>query len=90
MLVKGRADVVLNFEYGMNQTIRDLGYSSKIFKIVPLETFDTYSFLHKRNIHLLEPVRQSLKNLKEDGTYQKLIEQYIFNKSTKTMENQNE
>jgi len=73
MLRKGRIDVALYDVLTGYVVLRDLGIEGVIHLAPPLATRDMFLYVHKRHEGLLDDLARSLRSMKADGTYGRIV-----------------
>ena len=73
MLDKNRIDIALYSKLTGYSHIKEKGYSGIFHLQPPLAEKAMYLYLHKSKAALAEPAAESLRQMKEDGTYQKIV-----------------
>jgi polar amino acid transport system substrate-binding protein len=68
----GRTEVGIMSRDTAEKTIKETALDVTILE-PPLSKLPLYHYLHKDNTHLLEKLSNSLKEMKEDGTWEKII-----------------
>ncbi|MFC1673719.1 substrate-binding periplasmic protein [Pseudomonadota bacterium] len=76
MLGKERVDAVLYERWQGLQRAKDTGLAVTVHE-PPLASVDMFMFMHKDHAHLVEPLAQALRDMKADGTYQKIFDQTL-------------
>ncbi|MGL1863622.1 MAG: transporter substrate-binding domain-containing protein [Pseudodesulfovibrio sp.] len=77
MLDSGRLDVALYEKHAGLRNIREDGHSSVIESDTPLAVRPMYMYLHKSHAGLVPLLAQALKDMKADGTYQRIAKQTL-------------
>lgn len=77
MLNLDRADIVLYEQWGGLYILS--GYQPTAIKMLepPLASLGLYMYLHNKHKDLVPQVTESLKQMKSDGSYQKLVDQIL-------------
>lgn len=78
LLDAGRADAVLITELAGYAVIRNLGLKGIRFVTPALAVKPNYLYLHKRHKGLVPIMTQTLKQIKQDGTYERLHNEIIL------------
>ncbi|MFH1915348.1 MAG: transporter substrate-binding domain-containing protein [Pseudomonadota bacterium] len=73
MLEMGRLDVVLYSKLTGYEELHRLGYSDIRHLTPPLCVMDMFLYLHKSHSELIVPVAVALREMKQDGTYNKIV-----------------
>jgi polar amino acid transport system substrate-binding protein len=73
LLDKGRAEVVVVDLYSGQEVIRSSGYQGMRALAPPLERRDMFLYLHKRHADLVPRLADALRQMKRDGTFERLI-----------------
>ncbi|WP_194271271.1 ABC transporter substrate-binding protein [Zoogloea sp. 1C4] len=73
MLDDGRVDLVLYTRADGTQLARSLGLTSIAPLSPPLRDVDMYLYLHKKHQALVPRLGQALRDLKADGTYNRIL-----------------
>ena len=73
MLDDGRVDLVLYTRADGTQLARSLGLTSIAPLSPPLRDVDMYLYLHKKHQALVPRLSQALRDLKADGTYNRIL-----------------
>ncbi len=75
MLEKGRIDIALYCSLDGYEQLILLGLKDIHHLEPPLASRNMYLYLNKKHQELVEPVAQALRDMKEDGTYQKIVQE---------------
>lgn len=75
MLELDRLDVVLYSKLTGYEELKRLGYRDIQHLYPPLATKNMYLYLHNKHEKLVAPYARALREMKQDGTYQKIVEQ---------------
>lgn len=73
LLDLGRAEVVIYNRWGGLYIVRELGLEAIHPLEPPLTSVDHYFYLNKKHENLLEPAARALADMKQDGTYQRIL-----------------
>ena len=76
MLDKGRVDVVLYERWQGLQRAKETGIKVKVHE-PPLASVDMYMYVHKKHAHLAPRLAEALREMKADGTYQKIFDRTL-------------
>jgi polar amino acid transport system substrate-binding protein len=77
LLEKGRADVILMDRWQGQWAIQQSGYKFHLVE-PPLARFEMFMYLNKKHAALVPKAAQALADMKADGSYKKLIDQYLL------------
>lgn len=77
MLEKGRIDAALYAELTGYAALRDLDYSGIRHIEPPLAERDMYLYLHRSLKELALPLAEALRDMKRDGTYDRIAEETL-------------
>ena len=77
MLDSGRLDVALYEKYAGLRNIREHEHHSVVESDTPLAVKPMYMYLHKSHAGLAPLLAQALKDMKADGTYQRIAKQTL-------------
>lgn len=77
MLNRGRVDVVIFNRLGGLSLIREQGLRDIRIVEPPLQTSPSFIFLHERHAELAVRAADTLRQMKQDGTYSRLISEYL-------------
>ncbi|HEY9080524.1 transporter substrate-binding domain-containing protein [Magnetovibrio sp.] len=72
MLAKGRVDLVLYERWQGLQRAQETALAVKVHE-PPLASADMFIYVHKKYAHLVPKLAQALRDMKADGTYQKIF-----------------
>lgn len=73
MLAMDRLDVVLYSKLTGYEELHKLGYDDIRHLTPPLCVSDMFLYLHKSHNELVAPVAEALREMKQDGTYDKIV-----------------
>jgi polar amino acid transport system substrate-binding protein len=73
LLEKGRADVVIYERLAGEYAMRSMTIAGVYLTATPLEIQPMYLYLHRAHSDLVDPLVSALKEMKQDGTYQRII-----------------
>ena len=73
LLARNQVDIVVYSRLGGKATIRELGLEGIKILEPPFAVREMFLYLNKKHARLVAPVSESLKNMKEDGSYQSII-----------------
>ena len=76
LLLKARADVVLMDRWQGQWIVHQEGYKVHLLE-PPLARFEMFMYLNKKHEALVPKLAQALRDMKADGTYQKLYDTYL-------------
>jgi len=76
LLEKGRADVALMERWQGQWIVRQQGYQVHVQE-PPLARVEMFMYLNKKHAALVPKVAKALADMKADGSYQKLYDQYL-------------
>lgn len=77
LLEKNRADVgIFGLSTG-NEILKRLGYGSIKAIEPPIVTNDLFLYVHKKNAGLIPEIVKTLQSMKQDGSYQSIIDKYL-------------
>ena len=76
MLLKNRVDYVV-FMRSIGISILGGDRHGLIVNARPLATVPNYTYLHKKHKNLVPGLAQSLREMKQDGTFQQIVEKYM-------------
>ena len=75
MLASGRMDILLENEMSMKSSLRNEEFRGLDIRCIgSLDHFFLYPYLHKKHAELVPKLAAVLKDMKEDGSYEKIIE----------------
>ncbi|QTA91137.1 transporter substrate-binding domain-containing protein [Desulfonema magnum] len=76
MLSRGRGDVFITSPETGFRVIKKLSLENSGIKLLtpPLVVINLYTYLHKKHIKLVPKISDAIKEIKADGSYQKIIE----------------
>lgn len=78
MLIAGRLDTFVDFEQISDKAIKDLGMTGKVKRLSPvLLTTPMYSYIHKKYQDLVPKIADALRQMKEDGTFDRIQEEIL-------------
>jgi len=77
MLNDGRIDTVIEWDYISNKILKENNYSGITMLTPPLLKFPTYSLIHKKHQALIPKIVKALKEMKADGTFDKIEEDVL-------------
>lgn len=77
MLERGRVDNVLTFSLIGQQMIKKLNLTGVRMLQPPTVSVNVYPYLHKKHQHLVVPLANGLKQLKQSGRYQQIERQLL-------------
>ncbi|MBD3608938.1 MAG: transporter substrate-binding domain-containing protein, partial [Gammaproteobacteria bacterium] len=75
MLEKDRTEIVLYEKWQGLSLIEKLGIKAIKVNRLPLEQKKMYVYLHKKHKHLVSGVAKAMRDMKSDGTYQRIFDQ---------------
>lgn len=78
LLKKERVDVVVFNKWGGLQLVDDLGLENVIMLEPPLAARKVYFYLNKRHAELAEKASEALREMKADGTYDRLVDEILL------------
>jgi polar amino acid transport system substrate-binding protein len=76
LLEKGRADIILMDRWQGQWAVRQSGYKFRVLE-PPLVRFEMFMYLNKKHAALVPKVAKALADMKADGSYQRLYDQYL-------------
>ena len=77
ILDAGRVDVVVYTRWGGLYEIRELALEDVRILEPPLAAREIFSYLHKKHKHLIPRASAALREMKRDGTYQRIFDQTL-------------
>lgn len=77
LLLNNRVDIVIREYYTGITTMKKLKLDNIIIIDKPLESIPVYHFLNKKNKHLATVIKYKVKEIYEDGTAEKIINEVI-------------
>jgi polar amino acid transport system substrate-binding protein len=77
MLESGRVDIIVYARWAGLHTVRELRLEGVRDLEAPLATRDVYWYLHKKHEALVPQAEAALREMKRDGTYQRIFEQTL-------------
>ena len=76
LIEKNRADVAIFGESTGVEVIRELGYSDIKALEPPIVVSALFLYIHKKHEELIPEIVQTLRGMKEDGTFTQLLQQF--------------
>jgi len=77
MLHKGRIDLALYADLTGYAVLEDLGFKEIFALTPPLEMRNMYLYVHKKHRDKVELIADALRGMKQDGTYDALVKEYL-------------
>jgi len=77
MLESGRLDIAVITELTAKRELIKFGDSDIKILYPPVQVVNLYHYLHKDNIHLLEPLTKELLKMEQSGEIKRIREKYI-------------
>ena len=77
MLDDGRLDTVVEFSFVADKIIKENNYSGITRLPQPLVDLPAYSLIHKKHQALIPEITKALKEMKADGTFEKIEEDVL-------------
>ena len=77
MLDDGRLDTVVELSFVADKIIKENNYSGITRSLQPLEDLPAYSLIHKKHQALIPEITEALKEMKADGTFEKIEEDVL-------------
>lgn len=77
LLDRDRTEVILYELWQGLALVKYMGISSIQPAYPPLAERDMFTYLHKKHAHLVPKLAQALRDMKQDGTYQQLYNQFL-------------
>ena len=71
LLTSDRTDLILFERWQGNHMLREYGIKAQMLR-PPLVTTEMFMYLHSKHAHLAEPAARALRDMKADGTYQRI------------------
>jgi len=78
LLKKGRADLVLYERWGGHYILNEMGMNNVNRCMPALAVKEMFIYLHKKNKSIVKKLAAALAMMKQDGSYQKLFNQYLL------------
>lgn len=78
MLEMGRLDVVLYSKLTGYEELHELGYTDIRHLSPPLASKDMFLYLNKSHADLVDPLAKAIREMKADGTYDKIVADAIY------------
>ena len=76
LLARDRVDVILYERWQGNHLIARQGIKARMLA-PPLATTEMFIYLHRKHEHLLAPAALALRDMKADGSYQRIVDQSL-------------
>lgn len=71
LLTSDRTDLILFERWQGNHILRERGIKARMLR-PPLVTTEMFMYLHVKHAHLVEPAARALREMKADGSYQRI------------------